>query len=335
MPTKSKQIISNACHALSRLSSGLRSSRGKDILLFLLFVCVSYMFWLISALNEDTQKEIQVPLKIEGVPEGITFISDVPQTLLVSVRDRGTSLFNYSWSGVPSLNIPFGEMNREKRGSRVTIPALEMSSRVRSLFGQQAQVLSVRPDSLNLIFTDRPGRKVRVTADVDAKTSWQSVISGKITVEPDSVTIYSVAQMSSAGISKISTMELKLEDLTETYKGKVRIKTPVGSRAIPDAVTVTIPVEPLISKNRSVPVILRGAPANASVVMFPSRVDVSFLVPMSRYNSEVGNITVYADFSRRSSRTAKMPVVVGSAPDNCRDVSLSVDSVEYLIEQTQ
>lgn len=334
MPTKSNSIISRAGHALSRLSSGLRSSRGKDILLFLLFVCVSYMFWLISALNEDTQKEIQVPLKIEGVPDGITFISDVPQTLLVSVRDRGTSLFNYSWSGVPSLNIPFGEMNREKRGSRVTIPALEMSSRVRSLFGQQAQVLSVRPDSLNLIFTDRPGRRVKVTPDVDATPSWQSVISGKITVEPDSVTIYSVAQMST-GISKIPTMELKLDDLTETYVGKVRIKTPVGSRAVPDAVTVTIPVEPLISKSRSVPVILRGAPAGASVVMFPSRVDVSFLVPMSRYNSEVGNITVYADFSRRSSRTAKMPVIVGSAPDNCRDVTLSVDSVEYLIEQVK
>lgn len=312
----------------------LGSSRGKDILLFLLFVCVSYVFWLIQALNEDAQKEVQVPLKIEGVPEGVIFISDVPQTLLVSVRDRGTSLFNYSWSGVPTLGIPFKEMNSEPGSSRVTIPGNEMASRVRSLFGQQAQVLSVRPDSLNLIYTKQPGRRVKVAPDVNINPSWQSVIAGPVTVEPDSVTVYSVARLS-GNFDRVSTVELTLDDISETYTGKLRLKLPVGSRAVPDVVTVTAPVEPLIAKQRAVSVKVNGAPADASVVMFPSRVDVTFLVPMSRYNSEVGTITVYADFRRRSPSTAKMPIYLGSAPEICRDVTLSVDSVEYLIEHSK
>ncbi|MDE7143623.1 MAG: hypothetical protein K2N76_02365 [Muribaculaceae bacterium] len=329
---KRNNISARVSEAVRATRALLGSSRGKDILLFLLFVCVSYVFWLIQTLNEDAQKEVQVPLKIEGVPDGITFISDVPQTLLVSVRDRGTSLFNYTWSGVPTLSIPFKEMNAKSGASRVTIPGNEMSSRVRSLFGQQAQVLSVRPDSLNLVYTDKPGRRVKVTPNLKITPSWQSVSSGPVQVEPDSVTVYSVANMS-GGFDRISTVELNLDDVSETYTGRLRLKVPAGARAVPDEVPVTAPVEPLIAKQRSVAVKVNGAPADASVVLFPSRVDVTFLVPMSRYNSEVGVITVYADFRHRSPSTAKMPVYLGSAPEICRDVTLAVDSVEYLIEQ--
>lgn len=301
------------------------------MLLFMLFLCVSYVFWLILALNEDTQKELRVPLKIEGVPLGTTFISEVPSTLLVSVRDRGTSLFNYTWSGMPTLSIPFSEMNSDPSTSRVTIPGTEMSSRVRSLFGQQAQVLSVRPDSLNLVYTDLPGRRIKVTPDIEASSSWQSVISGPITLSPDSVLVYSVGKLTAK--ARITTERLQLEELSETYTGTVKIKNPAGTRTVPDEVTVTIPVEPLIAKTRTVPVSISGAPQDVSVVMFPSRVDVTFLVPMSKYNAEVGTITVYADFRKRSSKSAKMPVYVGTAPEICRDLTLAVDSVEYLIEQ--
>lgn len=334
MPKRNKGITALAGEVWRRLRATLRSSRGKDVLLFLLFVCVSYVFWLIQTLNDDAQKEVQIPLRIEAVPDDVTFISDVPPTLMVSVRDRGTSLFRYAWSGAPTLGIPFGDMSLEENAARVSLSDQELSSRVRSLFGQQAQVLNVRPDSLSLIFTDRPGRRVKIKPDVDARPSWQSVISGRITVEPDSVTVYSVPRLVS-NYTSLSTYSLALEDLSETYTGEVKVKAPVGTRAVPDVVKVTVPVEPLISKTRTVAVNLKNAPAEGSVVMFPSRVDVTFLVPMSRYNAEVGNITVYADFSRRTSRSAKMPVYLGSVPDGCRDVSLAIDSVEYLIEQSR
>lgn len=319
--------------AWRNLRAALRSSRGKDVVIFLLFVCVSYVFWLIQTLNDDAQRELQIPFSIESVPEDVTFISEVPPTLMVSVRDRGTSLFRYAWSGAPTLAVPFGDLNATAGSARVTLSGVELSSRVRSLFGQQAQVLNVRPDSLNLLYTSRPGRRVKIVPDIDVTTSWQSVISGNITVEPDSVVIYSVTQ--TTGLHSLPTYELKAEDLTETYTARVKVKAPVGARTVPDYVTVTIPVEPLIAKTRTVPVNLKNVPAGASVVMFPSRVDVTFLVPMSRYNAEVGNITVYADFSRRTSGSAKMPIYLGAVPDGCRDVSLAVDSVEYLIEQSE
>ena len=107
MPIRSKVIIGKLRDTLRDIADVLHSSRGKDILIFLLFLCVSYVFWLIMALNDNTQRELHVPLKISDQPKDLTFISDVPATVQVSVRDRGSSLFSYTWGGMPAMTIPF------------------------------------------------------------------------------------------------------------------------------------------------------------------------------------------------------------------------------------
>ncbi len=334
MPIRSKVIIGKLRDTLRDIADVLHSSRGKDILIFLLFLCVSYVFWLIMALNDNTQRELHVPLKISDQPKDLTFISDVPATVQVSVRDRGSSLFSYTWGGMPAVTIPFKELRRNEDANRLLFSEQEMAVRVRSLFGASAQILSVHPDSLSLIYTEQPGRRVKVVPDIDASPSWKCVIAGPITVEPDSVTVYSVPQMASR-IRQASTIQVSYNDLTETFTAEVRLKSVAGTRMEPDRVRVTVPVEPLIAKQRTVALTLAGAPSKASVVLFPSRVDVTYLVPMSMYNNEVGNITVVADYSKRSVATAKIPVYVGSAPDVCNSLSLAVDSVDYLLEQKQ
>lgn len=316
-----------------RVRALFHTSRGKDLLIFLLFILVSYAFWLVMTLNEEAQRELHVPLRITDLPEQYTFISDVPENVQVSVRDKGSSLFRYSWGGMPQLRISYSDMRRSAgKDSRLVFTEQEMSARVRSLFGAQAQVNAIHPDSLSLIYTDRPGRRVKVIPEVNASTAWNSVIAGAVTVQPDSVTVYTVPQISGP-VREARTLSVNFGDLSETLTTEVRLQPVPGARMVPDRVTVTVPVEPLIAKQRSVNVSLIGAPHSASVVLFPSRVDVTYLVPMSAYNNEVGAITVVADYSHRSTATARIPVHVTSAPDLCHSITLATDSVEYLLEQ--
>jgi hypothetical protein len=333
MPTTSNNpLLKTLKQCTDKISALLHSSRGKDLLLFTLFLCVSYVFWIIMTLNEDTQRDLNVPLEITDTPEGITFISDVPGTITVSVRDKGTSLVNYVWGNMPTLKIRYNEFTHNSYNERIVCSQQELNMRVRSLFGANAQVMSLRPDSLSFVVTDQPGRPAKVVPCIDAQASIQSVISGPITVKPDSVLIYSAKKLPIT-MQTVSTMEISRTELTDTLTLEVRIKPISGARAVPDRVTVTIPVEPLIAKQRTVPITLKGAPAENSVLLFPSTVTVTYLVPMSMYNSEVGVITVMADYNHRSSSTAKVPLTLGSTPDFCHNPTLSTDSVDFLIEQ--
>lgn len=324
-----KKLKGNWRRQAARIRRLLRASRTKDALLFMAFICVSFVFWLILALNDDTQREMRLALEITDVPSEIKFISEPPEYVQVSVRDKGTVLANYSLGGSPALKVRYSDMVYDEVSDRVVLGEQALGARVRNAFGATTQVVSVRPDSLSLVITDRAPTLATVTPDIDVVPSPQFVISGPVTVSPDTVRVYSARHLR-VRPRKVTTVKVAHSGAKDTLVFETRLLPVAGTRFEPDRVTVTVPVEPLISKTREVPVQLIQAANRQDIVLFPSRVKVSYLLPMSLYDSETGVVTVSADFSQRSA--TRIPLSVGSLPDYYRGVELSTDSVEYLIE---
>jgi hypothetical protein len=108
MNLKSKKLKEIAV----RLRAVLRSSKGRDAMLFLLFVCISGLFWLMLTLDDEMQHDIDLPLVIKDVPPEVTFISNVPSTVQVSLRDRGTSLIEYVWGSTPTISVSYDKLHR-------------------------------------------------------------------------------------------------------------------------------------------------------------------------------------------------------------------------------
>lgn len=308
----------------------LRSSRGKDILIFCCFLGVSYIFWVIMTLNDDIQQDVKVNLEITNIPENYTFISEPPSFLQVGLRDKGTLLANYSLSGTRTVKINYGDFAFNEEEDRLTLTEQQLNSRLRALFDPTTQIISVRPDSLSFIVTDRAPTQARVVPDVEVSPASQFVISGPVEVEPDTVKVYSARHLRIRP-SKVKTVKITRSDLRDTLVAEVRLQPEPGIRIEPSKVKLTVPVEPLISKKREVSIQLVHAPENSNVVLFPSRAHVSYLLPMSMYNSENVIITATADYARREN--GKIPLTVGALPSYYRGVELSADSVEYLIER--
>ncbi len=329
MPTKSKFSLRTLRLLIIKGLRLLHSSRGRDLLVFLLFLAVSYGFWVILALNDDIQQDVRVRLEISNVPSGYTFITEPPAYLTLGVRDKGTVLANYSLSGGKTLKIDYSDMVFDESRDRVTLSPQVLENRLRSFFDPTTQIVSMRPDSLSLIITDRTPNLAKVIPDVDVTPASQFVIAGKIKVVPDTVSVYSARHLH-VRPRTVSTVKITRTELKDSLTLEVRLQSEPGTRMVPDKVRLTIPVEPLIAKNREVPVHLLHA-SDDMVVLFPSYVKVSYLLPMSFYNSENNVITVTADFAKRNN--GKIPVTIGALPEYYRGVELSTDSVEYLVEQ--
>ena len=47
-----------------RIHLAVTSSRGREVGLFLLFLAISYIFWLLLTLNNESQDDIDVPIAI-------------------------------------------------------------------------------------------------------------------------------------------------------------------------------------------------------------------------------------------------------------------------------
>lgn len=315
---------------INALREGLRTAKGRNILTFLVFLAISAVFWLLLALNDDVQNDYVVPVKLEDIPEDVTILSGYNPVLNVTVKDKGSSLMKFSWGRTPSMKLRFDEFSRPN-DSTLLLGAAQLNSAVRGIFGTGATIVSVRPDSLRLTYTDLPGVKVAVNVRSEIHTLPQYAYAGHPVPDVDSVMLYS----NSPAVYKthfLSTKPVTLANLSDTTTVQAVIDVPKGMRAVPSSVAVTFPVEPLVSKQQSVPVEVVNAPHGERVVTFPAMVEVSYLLPKSMYGAESAQLRAIVDYNEITPSSKTLDVTLSRLPQHYRGVTIHPGEVEYVVE---
>lgn len=301
------------------------SKRGRNLLTFLVFLAISTAFWFIMALNNEVQHEFEVPLEISNVPGDVTMLSDVPSKISVNIKDKGISLLRWEWGNVPALELDYQQF--QNTGKHLKMNNTQLTGAVRSAFGGTTNIVEVKPDSLYITFTNHPGVKKPVQLTTDIGVSPQHILSGRLKLSTDSVTVFSAGNIPHSLV--LRTDSVILAGLTDTTYVDVNVIQPEGMRVFPPTLRLTIPVEPLIAKKRQIPVEVIGAPQGVRVLTFPSLVDVSYTLPISAYNHDNAEIKAFAAYD---SMAKKLPLTISRVPASYRNVALPVDSVEYLVE---
>ena len=296
---------------INRVHDSITSTRGREILLFLVFLLISYIFWLLLTLNNEVQEDLEVPITLTNVPDSVTLISDVPPSLKVSVRDKGSSLVRYSWGEVPTMKINWD--NYRHSSGKFLLGTADLNARLRDYFGANSQIVTITPDSMRINYTTSPGRRVAVKVNADVRPALGWTVFGPVTANVDSVWLYSVDDLPHS-LNSVETVPIVRSGLKDTTKFDARIEPIPGVRIIPDRIILTVPND-------------------YTLITFPSKVEVSYLVPMSEFNSEPYVLKAYVDYNEaRHARNGKLKVTMSLMPELYRNASMTPDSVEYIIE---
>lgn len=102
----------------------------------------------------------------------------------------------------------------------------------------------------------------------------------------------------------------------------------------PAQVKVVVPVEEFTEKVITVPVAISGKPENTVIKLFPSEVQVSFRVGLSKYSGiTADNFLVNIPYSEMKPGALNVPVQVDKRPRFVFDVACSPQTIEFLIEK--
>lgn len=294
--------------------------------MFLIFVGIAAVFWYVLALNDETQSSYDLTLDITDVPDSVTFISTPPARVHVTVRDRGLNLMRYQLSGLPHLAINFREYAEEGR-FRVTHSSLLSS--LRRVFGSNATISSVTPDSLNVVYTTYPGKLVPIVLDYDV-SAVSGMVMGAPQIDVKEVEVFGTSKMDT--VKRVYTEKVVLGSLDKTTTVEVPLRQPAGTRVIPSSVNVTFVVQQLVKKESEVLVEPDNIPLGHDILFFPSRVRVSYYVPMNRYGETAVPVKVEASFNEAfNATTDKVAIRVVSQAPYVSNVELLQDSVEYTV----
>jgi len=306
------------------------SPRTRSILLYLFFVVISAVFWSFLTFNGDVQLELEVPVEISK-PNNVHLLTKVPDTLTVTVRDRGYRFFSYLFHKTPKLTLRLTDYS--DGNSTFKIDQSHLKKTIASILNKHATIVSVLPEAINIRFTDLPGKKVPVKTDIVVEPREDYTQYGALIQSQDSVLVFSDAKTLSE-INEVFTYHVEELDLTDTLRRKVTIAPINGAVVEPRSIDVIVPIEKLKQQSRSVKIAVRNAPPGVKMLLFPSDVEVKYLAPVSRITEDAG-ITAVVDYNSVgvNSRSNKVKVMIGEVPAAYENVKFSHDSVEYIIEK--
>ncbi len=288
------------------------------------------MFWSFLTFNGDIQLDVKVPVEISK-PSNVHLLSKVPDTLTVTVRDRGYRFFSYLFNQTPKLTLRLTDYSDGNTSFKIDQSHLKRA--LAAVLNKRAIIVNVLPETINFNFTDLPGKRVPVRTDIIVEPREDYTQYGAWIQSQDSVIVFGDAQTLSE-INEVFTYHVKAVDLTDTLRRKVLIAPINGAVVEPRSIDIMVPIERLKSQSRLVTIAVRNAPRGVKMLLFPSDVEVKYMSPVSRINDDAG-ITAVVDYNSVDFKSSsnKVKVIIGEAPAAYQDVKFSHDSVEYIIEK--
>ncbi len=316
-------------HYLLKLKSFFLS---KDVLSFLLFLLLSASFWFVNVLDKVRETTIEVPVRYVSVPQNIEFTNNVPISVKVSIRDNGKELLNYSRRNIKPIAINFNRQFYQK--GTIVISPEEIRQVLSSYFAPSTAILQIQPDSLIVDYRKLESRNIPVKLDANISLAHQYVLGENVEIEPSNVAVIGAGQMFES-LNFVKTELLELHNLKDTVSRVVKLKPLAGMRFIPNEVKVKLLVERFTEKKIKVPVTVINCPDDLVLRVFPSQVELSFNVAMSRFsNVNVSSIRVVFDYNQlNGNNKTKYTLKVEYDEALIKNLRVSPSEVEYLIEE--
>lgn len=312
----------------------LLSAKSREFFIFLFFFFVASGFWLLQTLNNDYETEFSVPVRLKGVPDNVVITSEPASELHIRVKDKGTVLLNYMLGkSFYPLTINFGDYKAADNSNHVRIISSEFEKKILSQLNVSTRLLSVKPDTLEYYYSTGDSKLVPVKLLGEVSAGRQYYLSDTV-FTPDSVLVYASKEVLDT-VTAAYTKWVRQDNISDTLRQSVSLLVRKGMKYIPSSVEMMLPVDIYTEKTVEVPLKGVNFPADKILRTFPSKVQVTFQVGLSRFRKITAD-----DFHIRVSYEEllllgadKYTVKLGHLPEGVTQVRVHPEQVDFLIEQ--
>lgn len=315
-----------------KVKNFLLSDKSREFFVFLFFFVIAGGFWLLQTLNNDYETEFSVPVRLRGVPNNTVITSEPASELHIKVKDKGTVLLNYMLGkSFYPVTLDFADYKGDD--NHVRIYASQFEKKILSQLNVSTRLLSMTPDTLEYIYSTGASKLVPVKLQGTVSAGRQYYLSDTV-FTPDSVLVYAPAAVLDT-ITTAYTQRVTLENISDTLKQQVSLLNRKGVKFVPASIEMMLPVDIYTEKTVEVPLHGVNFPADKVLRAFPSKVQVTFQVGLSRFRQIDANdfhISVsYEELLRLGSD--KYTVKLKKQPEGISQVRFNPEQVDFLIEQ--
>ena len=302
----------------------------KNIFLFVLFLILSFIFWLMLFFQRDIEATYKIPLKYTHIPDDEVFDVALPDDIEIRVADKGSEIFRYTFTLKDSIEIDIARYKEERIKN---LQGSELMQLIREKLSQSTNLKAYYPVNISLATSKLQKKELKVVFDGVITTSRSNLVADSVTFLPATVTAYG-SQNQLSEIQSAVTEYTLINNLKATSQLRVKLMPVNGVKFVPGEVDIYIPVMEYTERTFEVPVTARNVPSNIDVKFFPSQVEVSFSVTLDEYRKiapEDFEVELdYLEFYKNAN--GRVDLKLSKVPSTVRNVKLSPSSVEFLFE---
>jgi hypothetical protein len=299
-------------------------------------LAVAAALWFLNALNKEYVTEITYPVRYGDLPRGKMLVSDMPREITLEIKAHGFALLRHklSTSLLPVVFNVNSDLLQKSDILEKQVNTAEIKERIAAQFNSDVQLLHVKPESIFFKFSRLERKKIPVVA-TGARYSLhqQYILKSAPVVIPDSV----IAEGPASVIDTLRAAHLAsvhFPHLARSVARDISLVEIPGVQLTPDEARLEIEVERHTGGKKNIPVVTRGLPADLYLRLFPSSVEVTYNVGLSRYEQVLDSRFVLSvDYREAAGAPGTLEVKVEQSPDFIDNLTLSPDRVEYLVEQ--
>ncbi len=307
----------------------------RDLFIFTGALVIATGFWLLQRLNDTFEMEFNVPISLVGIPRGVTLTTPLPESVHVTLRDRGTQLINYMRHHMQPITLEFSLYDNGGATGCGYVPISDVQHALNTQILTSTVIQRITPDTLEFYYNRGLHRRLPVRLMGSVETTESYYLHG-VTFSPDSVVVYAPALVLDT-MTYAFTDEIHVSGIENDFVESIHLRPMRGVKYDPEKIHMTAHVDYYTEKTITIPIVGVNFPADKVLRTFPSQVDVTFRIGAMDYNKVTEKdfvLTVsYEDLINHTG--ARYPLELKSLPEGVASPRLSPSEFEYLIEQTQ
>lgn len=319
-----------------RIGPFFKNFSWKNCLIFLVFLLLSFIFWIGQVYRERFEVDYTIPIKYVNIPDSIIFEDQLPENIHTIIKDDGSALFRYFFSKKKdSLEIDIRQLIASKKSSnKLLIPSENIVQMVRGKLYPGSELISYSPSIITNQYALLKKKSVPVIYEGHINLAQGYILDGDITITPENVNIFS-----SNSVLDTTFFAYTISDTIHGLNANKNILIPLrplrGVKYLPDSVRVSITVDEFNTKELDIPVTCINLPKELSAKFFPSTVKVSFSVGVKKYKDiSEKDFSILLDYNDiKDVKDMTIPVRLSKHPDFVKNLTITPAEVEFILEK--
>ncbi len=302
-----------------------------DRRVFLICLGLAGFFWFMKKMSNTYRTTWPVAISINHPPE-IDLVTSIPSHITADLEGHGWDLM-FLALGKKNLSIQF---DQPVEGTLTLSKYLIIKGLEQELVNKKITIDKISTEGFSLTFDSLARKRVPVLFDYNILPAEQFRIKSKPEIEVDSVWILGPKVLLDT-VFYIRTNKIKHVGLKESIEEKISFIQPVSTIHIsPPTSRVSIFIEAETEKTIYVPLKVINPPVDSlstdSLVVFPRRVNIAFVLGLSEYNAiSEADFEVVVDLNgmKTESDRTTAPILLKKIPEGVENVTISPKSARF------